>query len=139
MDILKKKEEGRIVYRASNSRILLYQTSAFFFDPQIPNDEFKILQIQFFKPSEFTELRLEFKGIYDTGTYTDQIQRFRTNPLTRAVLFAVSVVVAVATFLGFCGIQIWNMLRKCRKKKRCKLKNKLQKDAATNRKMAKHN
>jgi len=82
-DVLKLKDRNRVVYRISNTRIYLYQTKAFFFDPLIPADQFQILNIQFVKPSELANMRLEFTGIFDTGNHLDSNPRFRPDSYTR--------------------------------------------------------
>ena len=116
--------EGRKVYRISTSGFWAYQTSAFFFDPDVDNSKFKILQPKLVTSAELKSVRLEITGIFGIGTHLDNLERFEQDVVSRVLHFLAVLLVFLGVLAGFCGIRLlklWRDLKKQRARKKKQL------------------
>lgn len=109
--VIKVSDTEKIVYRISTNQFYSYPTTAFFFDPKVQTQEFKIQQSELLTPSDLAHTRLETTAIFGIGVYIDEIPRFKTDDFSRLIYFLVVALVALGIFVGLCEIRVYYSLR----------------------------
>lgn len=113
--VLKLKENGKIVYRCSPKFFMIYKTNSFFFDPELKDDQFRILDAQFLSASEIFKTRLEVEGLFDSGSYLDVSERFEVDLTTRGSFVLITVAIIITAVLGLCGIRFYGYWKRWKK------------------------
>ena len=103
LELTRIRDGNRQAYRISTPRFKTSAAIGFYFDPGMANNIFKLSTTLFSTKEETSNLRLEYKGIYEIGKFIDMEPRFGADTLTVIKRIILIALVAGSLIAGLCG------------------------------------